>query len=172
MLCRALATSPIRLNSEALNHWGAGTMSWASEELDHADLGDKRRNRRLVKIVEDLAASPESSVPLASRDRAVLQGIYDFWSNPRIKSDRKDRGAVARSRVAGSNRRKPCSMSWDSAELATVDLGNARRNRRPIKIVEDPWLWRVWALQLWQYQPEADRPGCECTVVSSRCRLP
>lgn len=61
-------------------------MSWASEELDHADLGDKRRNRRLIKIVEDLAASPESSVPLASRDRAALQGIYDFWANPRIKA--------------------------------------------------------------------------------------
>lgn len=46
-------------------------MSWATEELVSADLGDVRRNRRLVSIVEDLAASPESSVPLASRDRAV-----------------------------------------------------------------------------------------------------
>lgn len=61
-------------------------MSWATEELDHASLGDVRRNRRLVEIVEDLAASPESSVPLASRDRAALQGMYDFWSNPRIKA--------------------------------------------------------------------------------------
>ena len=61
-------------------------MSWATEELVSADLGDVRRNRRLVSIVEDLAASPESSVPLASRDRAVLQGIYDFWANPRIKA--------------------------------------------------------------------------------------
>jgi len=62
------------------------SMSWASRELDHANLGDRRRNRRLVKIVEDLAASPESSVPLASRDRAALQGMYDFWANPRIKA--------------------------------------------------------------------------------------
>jgi len=61
-------------------------MSWASRELSQANLGDKRRNRRLVRIVEDLAASPESSVPLASRDRAALQGMYDFWSNPRIKA--------------------------------------------------------------------------------------
>jgi hypothetical protein len=41
-------------------------MSWAAAELARADLGDVRRNRRLVRIVEDLAASPESSVPLAS----------------------------------------------------------------------------------------------------------
>ncbi|HEY9895647.1 MAG TPA: transposase DNA-binding-containing protein [Candidatus Sericytochromatia bacterium] len=49
-------------------------------------MGDVRRNRRLVGIVEDLAGSPESSVPLASRDRAALQGMYDFWANPRIKA--------------------------------------------------------------------------------------
>jgi Transposase DNA-binding len=59
-------------------------MSWVTEELRDVDLGDVRRNRRLIQIVEDLAGSPESSVPLASRDRAALQGMYDFWSNRRI----------------------------------------------------------------------------------------
>ena len=29
---------------------------WAAEELKYADLGDRRRNSRLVKIVSDLAA--------------------------------------------------------------------------------------------------------------------
>ncbi len=27
-------------------------MTWAEEELSRADLGDKRRNKRLIKIVE------------------------------------------------------------------------------------------------------------------------
>ncbi len=40
-------------------------MSWASEELSGADLGDHRRNKRLVTIVEDLAAQPNESVPQA-----------------------------------------------------------------------------------------------------------
>ncbi len=31
-------------------------MTWAEEELSGADLGDQRRNKRLVKIVEDLTA--------------------------------------------------------------------------------------------------------------------
>jgi hypothetical protein len=48
-------------------------MNWAEEELKSVDLGDKRRNRRLIKIVEDLANSPESSassskVPVGRRD--------------------------------------------------------------------------------------------------------
>jgi hypothetical protein len=42
-------------------------MSWAAEELWDVDLGDERRNRRLVAIVEDLVAQPNQSVPQASR---------------------------------------------------------------------------------------------------------
>lgn len=62
-------------------------MSWASEELRFANLGNERLNRRLVQIVEDLAACPESSVPQASRSAAALQAMYRFWSNRRISAD-------------------------------------------------------------------------------------
>jgi len=61
-------------------------MSWASAELANVDLGDARRNRRLIKIVEDLSSHPCASVPQASRDAAALQGLYDFWANPRIRA--------------------------------------------------------------------------------------
>lgn len=62
-------------------------MSWVSEELSAADLGDVRRNRRLIRVVEDLAAQPHASVPQASRDAAALQGLYEFWSNRRVDAD-------------------------------------------------------------------------------------
>lgn len=62
-------------------------MSWVTEELEGVDLGDQRRNRRLVKIIEDLASAPNASVPQASRDAAAMQGIYDFWANRRIEPD-------------------------------------------------------------------------------------
>lgn len=64
---------------------GEKPMSWAAQELEGADLGDKRRNRRLIKVVEDLAMQPNESVPQASRDTAAMQGIYEFWANPRIR---------------------------------------------------------------------------------------
>lgn len=59
-------------------------MSWAEDELKNTDLGDQRRTQRLVKIVEDLVAQPNASVPQASRDNAAMQGMYDLWSNRRI----------------------------------------------------------------------------------------
>ncbi len=62
-------------------------MSWAAEELKEVDLGDKRRNQRLITIVEDLSAQPNESVTQACRDAAAVQGVYEFWANPRIKAE-------------------------------------------------------------------------------------
>ena len=63
-------------------------VTWAAEELRFADLGDARRNKRLIQIVEDLAAQPTASVPQASRDAAAVQGTYDFWKSPHVKPDK------------------------------------------------------------------------------------
>ncbi len=60
---------------------------WAASELQFADLGDVRRNKRLVRLVEDLAAQPNASVPQASGDLAATQAAYDFWSSPHIKAE-------------------------------------------------------------------------------------
>lgn len=62
-------------------------MSWAAEELKTVDLGDKRRNRRLIKIVEDLSAMPHASVTQAARDNAAVQGTYEFWGNVRVEAN-------------------------------------------------------------------------------------
>ena len=40
--------------------------SWATEELKDANLPDKRLNKRLIKIVENLAQQPHATVPQAS----------------------------------------------------------------------------------------------------------
>jgi hypothetical protein len=48
---------------------------WAASELQYADLGDTRRNKRLVRLVEDLAAQPNASVPQASGERVQLKVV-------------------------------------------------------------------------------------------------
>ncbi len=47
---------------------------WAASELQYADLGDVRRNKRLVRLVEDLAAQPNASVFRGRPSR------YSGWS--------------------------------------------------------------------------------------------
>jgi hypothetical protein len=59
---------------------------WVAQELKSADLGDRRRERRLVKMVGDLAAQPDATVPQACGDWAATQATYDFWANPRVKA--------------------------------------------------------------------------------------
>jgi len=58
--------------------------SWAAEELRYADLGDQRLNRRLVRVVEDLARQPSASVPQASGTWAATKAVYRFWDSERV----------------------------------------------------------------------------------------
>ena len=53
--------------------------SWAAEEFSGMDLGDKRLNRRLVRIVERLAHHPAVSVPAACKNWAETKAVYRFW---------------------------------------------------------------------------------------------
>jgi Transposase DNA-binding/Transposase Tn5 dimerisation domain len=61
--------------------------SWAEQELRHVDLGDPRRDRRLVRLVTDLADCPESSLPLATGDWAATKAAYRFFDNDHVAPD-------------------------------------------------------------------------------------
>jgi len=52
---------------------------WAQNEFGFAQLGDQRRNKRLVNIAEHLAASPGGTLPQAFEDWAGLLGAYRFF---------------------------------------------------------------------------------------------
>lgn len=53
---------------------------WAQSEFGFAQLGDKRRNNRLVNIAQRLVASPGGTLPQAFPDWADLKGAYRFFS--------------------------------------------------------------------------------------------
>jgi hypothetical protein len=61
--------------------------SWAAEELKYVNLPDKRLNKRLITIVENLAAQPSASTPQASGDWANTKATYNFWSSERFKPE-------------------------------------------------------------------------------------
>lgn len=58
--------------------------TWAATELRYANLGDKRLNRRLVKVVETLSAQPTASVPQACGNWTDTKATYRFWDDERV----------------------------------------------------------------------------------------
>ena len=55
-------------------------MGWAQQEWETIDLGDKRRDRRLVLLAERLADKPTASIPGACKGWAETQAAYRFLS--------------------------------------------------------------------------------------------
>lgn len=64
---RAKATQPIA--------------DWVVEEMAEADLGDERLNRRLQRILSDLAQHPTVSIPAACNGYAETAAAYRFFDN-------------------------------------------------------------------------------------------
>jgi Transposase DNA-binding len=58
--------------------------SWAAQELNGANLGDQRLNRRRVKIVEALYEQPEASLPQACGSWAATKAAYNFFSSKQV----------------------------------------------------------------------------------------
>lgn len=58
---------------------------WITQELERTELGDTRRTKRLIKIVENLSAKPSCSIPQASGTWVETKATYDFWDSPYIQ---------------------------------------------------------------------------------------
>lgn len=59
-------------------------MGWAEEEMGAAELGDARRSRRLVKLVERLAEQPSLSIPAACSGSAETKAAYRLLSHDAV----------------------------------------------------------------------------------------
>ena len=60
-------------------------MSWAATEFESLDLGDPRRNRRAIRLMEKLSAKPTASIPGACGDWADTIGAYRFFNNEDVE---------------------------------------------------------------------------------------
>lgn len=61
---------------------------WAIEEMQSADLSDRRLNDRLRLILSQLAARPTASIPAACGGWAETNAAYRFFDNPKAGFDR------------------------------------------------------------------------------------
>jgi hypothetical protein len=57
---------------------------WAAEEMSDIDLGDKRLNKRSVKLLERLGEKPAMSIPQACKGWAETQAAYRFFAQEDI----------------------------------------------------------------------------------------
>jgi hypothetical protein len=73
---------------------------WAQNEFGFAQLGDQRRNKRLVNIAEHLAASPGGTLPQAFADWAELKAAYRFFGQQGVNFEGVLAPHVARTRQA------------------------------------------------------------------------
>src|SRR5690242_8410080 len=60
--------------------------TWAEDEFGDADLGDVRRDARLVQLASVLGAQPNASLPDATDDPAMLKAAYRFFSNDHVQA--------------------------------------------------------------------------------------
>src|SRR5580700_8770607 len=61
---------------------------WAQAEFGFAQLGDLRRNKRLVNIAEHLAINPGGTLPQAFSDWAELKAAYRFFGQSGVSFER------------------------------------------------------------------------------------
>ncbi len=60
---------------------------WAHEEMEKADLKDKRLNGRLEQILSDLGERPTASIPAACGGHKETVAAYRFFDNKRVTYD-------------------------------------------------------------------------------------
>jgi hypothetical protein len=59
-----------------------------SSEVEDVDLGDKRLDRRLCKVIEELGESPSLSIPAATQGRAEMEAAYRLFDNPKVTPEK------------------------------------------------------------------------------------
>lgn len=59
-------------------------MGWAADEFNEVDLGDKRRESRLVKLCDSFSEAPESPINQACEDWAETKAAYRFFQNEHV----------------------------------------------------------------------------------------
>jgi hypothetical protein len=62
-------------------------MSWAEQEFADLELGDKRLERRLMKLAEAFSRQPSQSIPAACGGWADTRGAYRFFAHDEIGWD-------------------------------------------------------------------------------------
>ena len=88
------------------------------DEVTAADFGDKRLNSRLVKILEELGANPNLSIPAATDGRAEMEAAYRFFDNDKVTPQK-----ILQSHIAATHERiSQCDLVVLVQDTSEMDL--------------------------------------------------
>lgn len=62
-------------------------MSWAARETQTANLGDRRLNKRMTKLLDRALSQATASIPVACRGWPETLAAYRFFDNPKVKAE-------------------------------------------------------------------------------------
>ena len=79
---------------------------WVHQEMQYIELGEKRLEKRLLKIISDFSQKPTASIPEFCGDWAATKATYAFLKNPTSGSDRivLAQSRATRDRIQGQPR--------------------------------------------------------------------
>jgi hypothetical protein len=111
-----------------------GSVERVAEALQQAELGDPRRQKRLVRTAAKLARKPQASLPDAMQTESDLEGAYRLVNNaaiePQLLYDVLAKSAAERAKVAGDvlviHDTTSCAFEHaDPAEVGFLSTGKA-----------------------------------------------
>lgn len=98
---------------------------WAYEEFGCADLGDVRREHRLLRVAASAAARPSGRVTEVFRDGAQRQAAYDLLENEQVRSE-----AIGASMFhATAKRSGAASFAYVVVDGSSLKLSDLRRSK-------------------------------------------
>src|SRR3982750_4246184 len=62
--------------------------TWIKDELQSADLGDQRLNKRFATLLDQMSSKPNESIPAACGGWADIQAAYRFFDNELVTPEK------------------------------------------------------------------------------------
>ena len=114
---------------------GGVAVGWADAEMQTLDLGDQRRERRVVRMIEQFAASPGASIPKACGNPGDVKATYRALGSEKISAE-EIRLAHARATV---ERVRGLKRAYLLQDTASVDF-STRPGIQGLGTLENRWL--------------------------------
>ena len=98
----------------------ANALEWSESEFGHADLGDERRTRRLVKLAAEVAGRPAGTVTRACATSASREGAFRLLENASVRPEAL-RNAVQDSTLRRCRAEERVFVAVDATSLTLTD---------------------------------------------------